>query len=276
MDGQSHLLPEAAAHYRGADEGGRLERPWSQLERVRTQELVRRFLPAPPATVADVGGATGVYAFWLAGLGYRVHLIDALAEHIETARRASRTGPPLASIELGDARRLDLPDGSVDAVLLLGPLYHLTEHHERIAALAEAWRVIRPGGVLLAAAITRFASLLDGLTFGRLVDPVFRAIVAEDLRSGQHRNPTGHPDYFTTAFFHHPDELRDEVNAAGFAFGGLFAVEGVRQVIPDFAAWWEQPERREQLLSAIRAVEAEPSLLGVSPHLLAIGRKGRA
>ena len=72
-------------------------------------------------------------------------------------------------------------DASVDAVLLLGPLYHLTERADRVRALAEGRRVLRPGGVLAAAAISRYASAVDGLFRGHLREPGFEAIVERDL-----------------------------------------------------------------------------------------------
>src|ERR1051326_3221267 len=71
-----------------------------------------------------------------------------------------------------------------------------------------------------------FASALDGLVSGYLNDPEFVRIVQQDLVDGQHRNPTNHPAYFTTAFFHHPDELAAEVAEAGFTLEALLAVEG--------------------------------------------------
>jgi SAM-dependent methyltransferase len=203
-----------------------------------------------------------------------VHLLDPVPLHVAQAAAASAQQPdaPLASAAVGDARRLAHADGAADAVLLLGPLYHLTERGDRLRALREARRVLRPGGLVFAAGISRFASLLDGLRHGLLDDAAFRAIVARDLVDGQHRNPTGHPAYFTTAFFHHPDELRAEVGEAGFVVEALVALEGPSGLVPDPDAWWADAARRERLLAAVRAVEREPSLLGLSPHLLAIGR----
>jgi ubiquinone/menaquinone biosynthesis C-methylase UbiE len=261
-------------YYLEGREASRLFHGQGQLERARTQELLQRYLPPPRAVILDVGGGAGVYACWLAKLGYQVHLIDPVPLHVEQAgRTAHEQGARLAGIQVGDARHLDHNDRTTDAVLLLGPLYHLTEPADRRLALAEAVRVLQPGGLLFAAGISRFASLLDGLHHGFLHDPAFQAIVERDLREGQHRNPTDHPGYFTTAYFHHPDELRYEVLKAGLQVEGTFAVEGAATCIHDFEDWWDDPARRSRLLAAIRAVEQEPSLLGVSPHLLVVARK---
>ena len=98
---------------------------------------------------------------------------------------------------------------------MLGPLYHLTDAADRTRALHEARRALRPRGLLAAAAITRFASTLDGVAQGFLLEPGFEAIVERDLAEGQHRNPDAHPRWFTAAYFHRPDELGREVAAAG-------------------------------------------------------------
>jgi ubiquinone/menaquinone biosynthesis C-methylase UbiE len=81
-------------------------------------------------------------------------------------------------------------------------------------ALREARRILKPKGVLIAAAISRFASLIDGLARGFFCDSDFRKIVASDLATGQHRNPTSQTAYFTTAYFHRPEELAAEVREA--------------------------------------------------------------
>ncbi len=130
------------------------------------------------------------------------------------------------TVQLGDARSLTQDDSSCDAVLMLGPLHHITERDERVRALAEAGRVLRPGGMVAAAAISKFLSLLDGLVSGWLGDPEFDSIVERDLEQGQHRNPTNRPEWFATAFFHHPGELQAEVEDAGLQFEALFGIEG--------------------------------------------------
>jgi SAM-dependent methyltransferase len=268
---------DIAAYYDRGHEEGRLG-DWGRLEFLRTRELLARFLPAPPATVLDVGGAAGAYALPLAAEGYEVHLVDPVALHVEQARAASaaQSDAPLASAVVGDARELPVEDRSADVVLLLGPLYHLTDAAHRARALHEARRALRPGGLLAAAAITRFASTLDGVAQGFLLEPGFEAIVERDLADGQHRNPDGHPGWFTTAYFHRPDELQREVAGAGFDVTALVAVEGAVGAAAEthaLDAWIDDPDKREILLRAIRRVEAEPSLLGASPHLLAVATR---
>ncbi len=117
------------------------------------------------------------------------------------------------------------PDHDLSAVA--ERIYHLTEQTDRIRALREAGRVVRPGGVVFAAAISRFASLLDGLSREFLFEPACRSIVEQDLRDGQHRNPERRPHWFTTAYFHHPDELSAEATAAGLDCIEVVGVEGV-------------------------------------------------
>ena len=266
--------PTIAEYYGQAPEETRLEHGPFRLEEARTRELIGRFAPPPPGIVLDVGGAAGAYALWLAGQGYTVHLVDAAPRLVNEARRRSAGSTrPLASCEVGDARALASADGSADLVLLLGPLYHLTERSDRVLALREAARVLRPGGRVLAAAISRWASALDGLARDLMADPRFRTIVERDLREGQHRNPTARMDYFTTAYFHRPEELAEEMRSAGLEPDGVFGIEGPGWIVPDVAERMADPARRETLLTVARLLETEPSVMGCSAHLLGVARR---
>lgn len=270
------ILPnEIREHYEMFDEAQRLERADSQIEKLRTQELLHRYLPPPPGVILDIGGGAGVYAFWLAERGYQVHLVDGVPRHIAQAEEAAQqlSDHPLASIKLGDARQIEHPDNSADGILLFGPLYHLTERSDRILALREAHRTLRSRGVVLAAGINRFASTIVALQEGLVDDAEFAPIYEQDLRYGQHRNPTGDPNYFTTAFFHYPQELIDEIKEAGFRFEVLLAIEGPVRIMKDFTEQWQKAEIQERLLRIARLVEAEPTLWGVSPHIMVIGKK---
>jgi ubiquinone/menaquinone biosynthesis C-methylase UbiE len=270
-------MPRQEAHEHNATgiEADRLQRRNGRIEFARTREIVSRYLPPPPAVIFDIGGGPGVYACWLARLGYAVHLIDPVPLHVEQARQASAQQPdaPIASCTVGDARRLDRADASVDAALLLGPLYHLTEREDRVTALREATRIVRPGGVVLAVGISRFVSTLDGMANGYLADPVFTRIVQDDLATGQHRNPTNHPAYFTTAYFHHPTELKEEMEAAGLVHERTIGIEGPAWLAGRVGERWDDPNWRRQILDALSSIEEEPSLLGASQHLMAVAHK---
>jgi ubiquinone/menaquinone biosynthesis C-methylase UbiE len=237
-----------------------------RLEFLRTQELLDRHLPPPPASILDIGGGAGIHALPLQADGFKVTLIDPIELHIEQAREAGVT-----EAFVGDARHLQLQDDAADVALLLGPLYHLTEESDRIGALKEARRVTRPGGLLVAACISRFASTYDGLALHYLSDPEFERIVERDVALGQHRNPTRRGGWFTTAYFHRPNEFIEEVTLAGWSDVSIVAVEGPG-LTADVDYWLEDTQRQEALLRAIRRVEAEPSILGASPHLLAMAR----
>jgi ubiquinone/menaquinone biosynthesis C-methylase UbiE len=273
---KSAILPsEVMDYYEQVQEANRLLRIGSQVELIRTQELLHRFLPPVPATILDVGGGAGIHAFWLAQQGYNVHLIDAVPRHIEQAKETSKQSPisPLARMAVGDARTLDYPDQFADSVLLFGPLYHLTERSDRIKALGEAFRVLRPSGVALLVGISRFASTVNCLMEGLIADPIFVPIVERDLKDGHHINPTNDPSYFTTTFWHHPDELRQESEEVGFKTQAILAVEGPARLLKDFKDHWQQPEQREWLLKIVRQLESESSLLGFSTHLMLVARK---
>jgi SAM-dependent methyltransferase len=264
---------EILAHYEAGIEAPRLARHAGVLERARTIDLLSRHLPPPPARVLDVGGGPGAYAVWLAGRGYDVRLVDPVPLHVEQAQAAAREATVALEAATGDARRLDDADGSADAVLLMGPLYHLTERVDRIAALAEARRVLRPGGVLMATGISRYASFLDGLSRRLVDDPAFRAILARDLSDGQHRNPTDRPDYFTTAYFHKVEQLAAEAEEAGLGMASVYAIEGPAWLLADVEARAGDAEHWAILMDLLREVEAVPALLAASAHLMLVARR---
>jgi ubiquinone/menaquinone biosynthesis C-methylase UbiE len=265
---------EILTYYERFAEESRLSAGPSRLEFERTKDILGRVLPDPPARILDVGGAAGVYSAWLAEQGYEVHLVDASARLVNHARQVSaKLTTPMASLSVADARSLPQSDGFADAVLLMGPLYHLTTASDREAALREARRVLAASGLLVVAAISRYASTLDGLSRTLDVDPAFVRMRDRDLRDGQHRNEADRLDYFTTSYFHRPEDLQRELESARFDGVRVLGVEGPGWMVADFESRWANPERRDDLMAIARALEAEPAVLGVSAHLLGIGRK---
>ncbi len=266
---------EMLRHYIDVSEASRLSSGVFQIERARTEELILRHLPPAPLTIIDIGGGAGAYALWLARRGYTVHLLDAVPKHVAQAKAESTKQPqsPLASAQVGDARRLPFEDSSADAVLLLGPLYHLLQKENRLAALREAYRVLRPNGVIWGAGISRFASLFECLVNGFFAEPTFGPILEGDLKEGQHRNPTDNPRYFTDAFFHLPEELSGEVEEAGFQVIETVGIEGPGWLARDFDELWKDPSQRQRLLQIAREFERDPSVLATSAHLMIIARR---
>src|SRR5262245_52557534 len=109
--GRANVPGEVLSYYNRGGEAQRLLHGEGRLEFARTQDIIGRYSSPPPGVILDVGGGTGVYAFWLAELGYEVHLIDATPLHIEQAQMARGSATrPLASARIGDARQLPKPD----------------------------------------------------------------------------------------------------------------------------------------------------------------------
>jgi SAM-dependent methyltransferase len=264
MDGP--IDPALHEYYALGKERDRLAEAQGVLEFERTKEIVLRQLPAPPSVVADIGGGPGRYTLWLAERGHRVEHRDLIALHVNQLREVADAS--MINTAVGDARDLDLGDGTVDAVLLLGPLYHLRRREERLRALREAWRVVRPGGPVFVAAISRWAPRLDGELRLRLYQslPAFRELIPGVERTGW--LPPLHPGSFS-AYCHRPQQLRAELQGAGFRVLDLVAVEGMGFVLPDLDQRLADPLDLAVVLDAAHATERVPELLGIGPHLLA-------
>ena len=263
-------------YYAEYPEHDRLSSARGQLEFERTKRIVQRFLATPPAIVADVGGGTGPYSFWLASLGYETHLIEPsirLVEICKNRMQASSSQARPLTVEVGDARSLWLGDTSCDAVLMFGPLYHLTERDDRIRALRESRRVLKSGGYAFAATITRVASFIDALCHGLLGDPVFPSIVAADIETGQHRNPTHEILYFTDAFFHRRAEIRVEMEDAGFEVVAQLPIEGLGILAQRLDSLWSDFRERSSLLELLDRTEGIEEVNGASAHYMSVGMK---
>ncbi|MBB2947870.1 SAM-dependent methyltransferase [Actinoplanes lutulentus] len=256
-----------SGYYDRGGEVARLHAGRGRLEFLRTQDVLRRRLPAAPARILDVGGGAGAHARWLAADGYPVRLVDPMPLHVEHAGAIDGV-----DAVLGDARRLDEPDAAYQATLLLGPLYHLPDRDERVTALREAARVTAPGGVVAAATISRYAGLYDTLIRGRYPEPEVRRITDAELVTGVHE--PFDQDLFTLAYFHHPDEIAGEFADAGLTGATTYALEGGAWLFADRDGWLEGDERTQALLEALRSVEEEPAMFGISSHLLTVAVLG--
>jgi len=245
-------------HYTANNEASRLDRKEGLVEFNRTRSILGSALPAG-SVVLDVGGAQGVHAEWLTAEGHDVEVIDIVPLHVQQA--ADRG----LNARLGDARDLPHQDSSVDAVLLLGPLYHLLNDEDRARALAEARRVTRPGGLLAVAAISRLAVALDFLRRGRLEEPGAVGMVASIVRNGVDTTGFGNGVFY----FHTVLELRGEMEAAGFADVTIRGLEGPGWPLIEPDAENTAVISQVELIAELADTEAFTA--GASAHLLALG-----
>lgn len=263
---QWEIEHEIAAYYERGGERERLRRnARGRLEFTRMQDLLRRNLPGAELDVLDVGGATGVHAEWLAADGHRVTLVDPVASQVAVAAEL-----PGVEAKTGDARDLPCESGSFDAVLLMGPLYHLLDREHRVQALREARRAARPGGMVAAVTINRTAGWCDWLLWNA-EGTVHSISVVESLRALKEGDLRYFDQgVFTTAYLHHPGEVAEEFADAGLGRPAQYAVQGFPGYIPELEAVIDDDEVREHLLEGLRVLEAEPSLLGASNHVLTV------
>jgi SAM-dependent methyltransferase len=262
--------PRVLARYEAYDEDARLWRPGlGDLVRLRTWDILDRFVPAG-GRVLDVGGGPGTHAAHLAARGDVVTLIDPVPRHVAQARaRAADPGAPPFAVCLGDATRLPVRPASADAVVLMGPLYHLVERADRLVALAEARRALRPDGRLIAEAISRHSWALDATVKDLTGSVEVWAGVEHSVATGLSQDPQAVPPGSFWAYFHRPEELEAELAEAGFGDVHLVAVEGFAWLLADLERRMTEPE---PILAAVRLTESEPSMLGGSAHVMAVAR----
>jgi SAM-dependent methyltransferase len=252
-------VADLASFYASKDEAIRLSYREGRVEFLRTQQLLRAVL-RPDCRILDVGGADGAHASWLIEDGHFVEIVDIVPLHVALAKARGLTA------EVGDAQSLPYGDETFDAVLLLGPLYHLVESAHRASALAEARRVLRPGGLLAAAGVSRLSVALDYLRTGRLADPGTQAVTARIVASG--RDDTGYGA--GVFYFHTAGELHDEIATAGFRDISVHGVEGPAWPLIDPRC---PPDDSviQQVLRIATLADSDPSAVGASAHLLALG-----
>jgi len=255
-------------------ERNRLETPEFKLEGIRSKEIIARYLKKDNLEILDIGGGAGFYSFWLQEKGHQLSLVDLSADNIELVKKRSVvTGNKLKYVETGDAVRLSFGDEKFDLVLLMGLMYHLIEREERMRALFEAKRVLRPGGVLLAAIISRYASLLDGFQRDLVLDDRFYSLLVQDLKTGTHINETENLRYFTTSHFHTRKEIISEIADSGLIPDKLIPVESFGWIVSHFSEKENDVAYMKKLLATIRLLEDNEDLLPISPHVIVVARK---
>lgn len=273
------------AGYNAGIEKNRLRSNIGLIEFERTKELLLENLPNPPAVIYDIGGGYGEYAWWLTSLGYEVHLFDLSETNIRMSAELACEYPGyhLKSSEVCDARSIPRADRSADAVLLMGPLYHITEYGERICAIKESHRLLKDNGILFSAALTPYSVLLHCITVYRLEgrkkksaldSPACMAMIERELHDGCHINPEKRIlNGLGTSHLHSAKALRSELCDGGFPNTTVHGVMGGAWLAPNLDTLLADEASKAALMNTVRLLDGHEEVIGLSGHLLAISKK---
>ena len=279
---------DVLAGYDAGIEKGRLRKGIGLLEFERSKEILLERLPKPPAVIYDIGGAYGEYSWWLASLGYEAHLFDLSETNIRMSGEMTAEYPDvsLKAAQVYYARSVPRPDGSADAVLLMGPLYSITDHEERILALRESFRLLKKDGLLFSAALTPFSVLVSRLFVYRendtpkrreLDDPGVLSMIGRALEDGCYVNPgRSVAEGIGSSHLHTAKALREELAEGGFVTDSVHGVMGGAWLAPNLEELLAGKETRETLMKTVRMLDGQEEIIGLSGHLLAVSRKREA
>lgn len=273
------------AGYNAGIEKNRLRTGIGLIEFERTKEILLEELPKPPAVIYDIGGGYGEYSWWLASIGYEVHLFDLSETNIEMSKDLFSEYPnaKLKDAMVCDARSIPRENNSADAILFMGPLYSITEYNERILALKEAYRLLKTNGIIFSAALTPYSVLLHCITVyhkegkkkkNALDDPNIMAMIERELNDGCHINPDRKIlNGLGTSHLHTAKALKNELENGGFADTTVHGVMGGAWLAPNLEELLENEETKKSLMATVRLIDTHEEVIGLSGHLLAVSVK---
>ena len=273
------------AGYDAGIERNRLRTGIGIIEFERTKEILLEKLPKAPAVIYDIGGAYGEYSWWLASLGYEVHLFDLSETNISMSAELAEEYPgiSLKAAAVCDARSIPRPDKSADAILFMGPLYSITEYEERILALKECYRLLKDDGHLFSAALTPYSVLISRLAVyhendtgkrKELDDPAVISMIERALYDGCYINPERRiANGLGSSHLHTAKALREELDHGGFDTSSVHGVMGGAWLAPNLDALLENEETRSVLMKTVRMIDTHEEIIGLSGHMLGVSKK---
>lgn len=243
-----------------------------QLEYDLTWRYLMRYLP-PSGSILEIGAGTGRYTLELCRRGYAVTAVDLSAALLERCQHRLEASGLHGQVQwiIADARDLEaVPTTAFDAVLLMGPLYHLVFEEDRRQALRQATTRLRSGGLLFSSHLSRLGILGDLLH--RTPAWIEREAEVRSLLE-QGRRPDGQPRGGFRGYLARVAEIRPLHEALGLQTMVLAGVEPA--ISADDASYNQlQGSERERWLDLLFEVSADETTLGASRHLLYVGRKG--
>jgi len=245
---------------------------WERLSRHRiefdiTKKYMDEYIEGKGLNIFDIGGGPGRYSFYLADKGHHVSLLDISSKNIKTAKeKSAEAGVKLAAYIHADAKDLSLYGKDFDVILLMGPLYHIVSEDERMNALKQAIIHLKPGGIIFASFISKYAPIQDYLKGLHHIDDTEQII--RYLKDGANSPENG----FTTAYFWSPCEARKFMAAAGLKELAFVGVENILCSKENEVNALEEEEYKKWLDICYKLGQ-DSNLFGSSEHFLYVGRK---
>ncbi|MDV5169697.1 class I SAM-dependent methyltransferase [Photobacterium rosenbergii] len=256
--------------YTSADEDSRLTRQYiTRMEFDTTMHVLYGWL-TPGTCVAELGAATGRYSLTFAQMGCKVTAVELVPDQVRILREKAGVSDIDIDIHQGSACEVSfIADNSQDLCVILGPLYHLQTEQERRRALEEAMRILKPGGVVAVAYISRF--FVAGL-FAQQFPHLMTPHVLDELKRGGLVSSPEAAQFFNVGYFATPEEMTLLVEERGFAIERHIATDGFGRYLASGINHFN-PEQYDAWLAYHLETCDEPSLLGASNHGLVIARK---
>jgi len=273
MNSKQLISRDIEVFYNKASEETRLDKGMGVFEFERIKSLIDKYIPFSSSKIIDVGGGTGKYAEWLAKKGHQVHLVEPVFKHIKLAQNRANGLKNKFSVHLGESRRLEFPNNFADLIILHGPLYHLQKKEDRDLTICEAKRVLKKNGIILGFAINYTASTLVGLLNGLIHKKSFFEMCKEELTTGIHNPPDDFPWLLAEAYYHKPEQLKDEFLNQELTHLNTYAVEGMAWLDKDYFISMADDKKQRTLLELIQVTENDSYLLPFSPHMMIAVKK---
>jgi len=252
-----------------------VEHEWARAERHPvefeiTKRLLLRYLPKPPAKILDLGGGPGHYSFWLTELGFSVTLFDLSEENIKFAReKDTHNNEHIDTFVVGNALDLnDIKENEYDAVLIMGPLYHLTDKADRKRVVDNTLRVLKPDGIVASSFISAYAPIIDILK--KYPD---KAVGNTSTLLGYFSNGTNvvGDDGFTAAYFSRVEEVEELMSSFPIKKLGCYTVESILGPYEEVLKKYPKEVIFECITLAMEFVE-DTHCIGCGEHLLYVAQ----
>jgi ubiquinone/menaquinone biosynthesis C-methylase UbiE len=273
MNNKQLISRDIELFYNKASEETRLDKGMGVFEFERIKSLIEKYIPSSFSKIIDVGGGTGKYSEWLAKKGHQVYLIEPVSKHIEIAKNRANKLKNKFCLQLGESRKLKFPNNYADLIILHGPLYHLQKKEDRDLTISEAKRVLKNDGIILGFAINYTASTLVGLLNGLIHKNSFFKMCKEELTTGIHNPPNDFPWLLAEAYYHKPEQLKEEFINQELTYLNTYAIEGMAWLDKDYFSNMLNETKKKTLTELTKVTENDSYLLPFSPHMMIAVKK---